>query len=221
MPGAEPKSKRTIMTNYRIAVLLSGSGSNLQALIDAQAAGALPAQIALVLSDRADAYGLQRALANSIPAAFVPLTRPRNAALRLAWELRLADLINLFSPDLVVLSGFMRVLSASFLERCQAPVINQHPALLPDGGGDTVTVDGVTIPALRGAHVVADALRLGLPISGCSVHRATPIVDDGPILARAVVPILPDDDQERLHERIKIEERRLIVEVVASLANQE
>jgi phosphoribosylglycinamide formyltransferase-1 len=207
------------MKNYRIAVLLSGSGTNLQALIDARSTGALPAEIALVLSDRADAYGVQRALSNTIPVAFVPLHRPRHAPSRVAWELQLADLLNLFAPDLVLLSGFMRVLSARFLERCHAPVINQHPALLPDGGGDTVTINGISIPALRGAHVVADALRLGLPITGCSIHRATPIVDDGPILARAVVPILPGDDEAALHERIKAEERRLIVEVVAQLAS--
>jgi phosphoribosylglycinamide formyltransferase-1 len=205
---------------YRIAVLLSGSGTNLQALIDARSTGALPAEIALVLSDRADAYGVQRALSNTIPVAFVPLNRPRHAPSRAAWELQLADLLNLFAPDLVLLSGFMRVLSARFLERCHAPVINQHPALLPDGGGDTVTINGISIPALRGAHVVADALRLGLPFTGCSIHHATPIVDDGPILAHAVVPILPGDDEAALHERIKAEERRLIVEVVAQLASR-
>jgi phosphoribosylglycinamide formyltransferase-1 len=207
------------MKTYRIAVLLSGSGTNLQALIDARSMGALPAEIALVLSDRADAYGVQRALNNTIPVAFVPLNRPRHAPSRSAWELQLADLLNLFAPDLVLLSGFMRVLSARFLERCHAPVINQHPALLPDGSGDTVTINGISIPALRGAHVVGDALRLGLPITGCSIHRATPIVDDGPILARAVVPILPGDDEAALHERIKAEERRLIVEVVSQLAS--
>jgi phosphoribosylglycinamide formyltransferase-1 len=208
------------MKNYRIAVLLSGSGTNLQALIDARSTGALPAEIALVLSDRADAYGVQRALRTTIPVAFVPLNRPRHAPSRVAWELQLADLLNLFAPDLVLLSGFMRVLSARFLERCHAPVINQHPALLPDGGGDTVTINGISIPALRGAHVVGDALRLGLPFTGCSIHRATPIVDDGPILARAIVPILPGDDEAALHERIKAEERRLIVEVVAQLASR-
>ncbi len=208
------------ITNYRIAVLLSGSGSNLQALIDARATGTLPAEIALVVCDRAAAYGIQRALSNNIPAIFAPLNRPRHGPSRAAWELQLADLINLFAVDLVLLSGFMRVLSASFLERCYAPVINQHPALLPDGGGENVTVDGITIPALRGAHVVADALRLGLPITGCTIHRATPIVDDGPILARASVPVLPGDDEAVLHERIKAEERRLIVEVVARLAGE-
>jgi phosphoribosylglycinamide formyltransferase-1 len=207
------------MSRYRVAVLVSGSGSNLQALIDARAQGELPIELALVGSDRADSYGLQRALQQKIPAAFLPLARPKNHAARAAWELQLADLVNLFQPDLLVFSGFMRVLSASFIERCAAPAINQHPALLPDDGGDMVTTSGgLTIPALRGAHVVPDALRLGLPVTGCTIHRVTPIVDDGPVLARAEVPILRDDTEETLHERIKAEERRLVVEVVAKLA---
>jgi phosphoribosylglycinamide formyltransferase-1 len=113
----------------------------------------------------------------------------------------------------------MRVLSAEFLAGCRAPVVNQHPALLPDNGGDLVTtVDGRVVPALRGAHVVADALRLGLPVTGCTIHQVTPAVDDGPVLARAEVPVLPGDDPATLHERIKVAERRLLVEVVARLS---
>jgi phosphoribosylglycinamide formyltransferase 1 len=209
---------------FRVAVLVSGSGSNLQALLDAQATGRLGAEVALVLADRADAYGLQRALQHTIPAAFVPLPRAvpdARRATRAAWELRLLAVLNAFDYDLVLLSGFMRVLSAAFLNGCRAPVINQHPALLPHDGGDTVTTDGgVVIPALRGAHVVADALRLSLPVAGCTIHRVTPVVDDGPVLGRAEVPILPGDDEASLHERIKAEERRLVVEVVARLARE-
>jgi phosphoribosylglycinamide formyltransferase-1 len=221
---------------FSLAVLLSGSGSNLQALIDAQDAGVLGAEIALVLSDRADAYGLQRALQHKIPAAFVPLlpaAGPPEAriAVRAAWERRLLGVLNAFVYDLVLLSGFMRVLSADFLAGCRAPVINQHPALLPDlgrpfdashaSGGDTVTTSGgLVIPALRGAHVVADALRRGLPVTGCTIHRGTPSGDAGPVLAAVVVPILPGDDEATLHERIKAEERRLVVDVVARLARE-
>jgi phosphoribosylglycinamide formyltransferase-1 len=220
--------------SLRVAVLLSGSGSNLQALLDAQAVGTLGAEVGLVLSDRADAYGLQRALQRNIPVAYVPLPRSAGppearAAERAAWERRLLGVLNVFDYDLVLLSGFMRVLSAEFLAGCRAPVINQHPALLPDPGGsfnasqgtggDTVTTSGgVVIPALRGAHVVADALRRGLPITGCTIHYVTPAVDDGPVLATAEVHILPSDDEAALHERIKAEERRLVVEVVARLA---
>jgi phosphoribosylglycinamide formyltransferase 1 len=219
--------------------MLSGGGSNLQALLDAQDAGILGAQVALVLADRADAYGLQRALQRGIPAAFVPLPRATGAALedraavRAAWEQRLLAVLNAFEYDLVLLSGFMRVLSADFLAGCCTPVINQHPALLPDpgrsfdasqaqgSGGDTVTTSGgIVIPALRGAHVVAEALRRRLPLTGCTIHRVTPAVDDGPVLATAEVPILPDDTEDTLHERIKVAERRLVVEVVARLARE-
>jgi phosphoribosylglycinamide formyltransferase-1 len=110
------------MTNpFAIAILLSGGGSNLQALIDARDAGALGAEIALVLADRADAYGLQRALGRAIPAAFVPLPRTigspaARAAARVAWERRLLGVLAAFDPGLVLLSGFMRVLSAAFLD---------------------------------------------------------------------------------------------------------
>lgn len=209
----------------KLAVFLSGSGSNLQALIDASQDGALGAEVALVLSDRADAFGLQRALRHRIPAAFVPLPRAASQAgaaraeTRAAWERRLLAVLNAFDYDLMLFSGFMRVLSAAFLEGCRAPAINQHPALLPAAGGDTVTTSaGLVIPALRGAHVVPDALRLGLPVTGCTIHRVTPAVDDGPVLASAEVPILPGDDETSLHERIKTAERRLVVEVVAGLA---
>lgn len=207
---------------YRIAVLVSGSGSNLQALLDAQQAGDLgDAEIVLVVSDRADAYGLQRALKRRVAAAFIPLHHPRDPAARAAWERRLADVVAAFAPDLIVLAGFMRVLSPVFLDRFPNRVINQHPALLPDDGGDTfVTSRGIVIPALRGAHVVADAIRLGLPVTGCTIHRVTPAVDDGPVLARAEVPVLPGDDEATLHERIKDVEHRLIVEVVARLARE-
>ncbi|NNJ11249.1 phosphoribosylglycinamide formyltransferase [Chloroflexales bacterium ZM16-3] len=209
---------------YTIAVLISGSGSNLQALFDAQDAGQIgSAEVCLVVSDRADAYGLQRALGRGVATAHVPLPAaskgPAREASRAAWEQRLASVIATFTPDLVVLAGFMRILSPAFLQHFPGRVINQHPALLPADGGDTVTTSaGLTIPALRGAHVVPDALSRGLPVTGCTIHRVTPRVDDGPILAQAEVPILPDDSENSLHERIKVEERRLIVQVVHNLA---
>ncbi|NTU85293.1 MAG: phosphoribosylglycinamide formyltransferase, partial [Chloroflexales bacterium] len=144
---------------------------------------------------------------------------PARADVRAAWEQRLAAVTAAFTPDLVVLAGFMRVLSPTFLDWFPGRVINQHPALLPDDGGETYTTSGgLVIPALRGAHVVPEAVRRQLPITGCTIHRVTPRVDDGPVLARAEVPILPDDTPDSLHERIKLEERRLIVEVVAALA---
>ena len=209
---------------YTVAVLISGSGSNLQALFDAQDAGGLGgAEVSLVISDRGDAYGLQRALSRGVAAAHVPLPAApsgsaRHAA-RAAWEQRLARVVAAFTPDLVVLAGFMRILSPDFLHHFSNRVINLHPALLPADGGDTVvTSSGLIIPALRGAHVVTDAMRLGMPVTGCTIHRVTPRVDDGPILASAEIPVLPDDDEASLHERIKAHERRMIVQVVRDLA---
>ncbi len=204
-----------------IAVLLSGAGSNLQALLDAEATGSLGAHVTLVVSDRAEAYGLQRALTHGIAAAYVPLPpAPRGSAreaARAAWEQRLTAVTAAFTPDLVVLAGFMRVLSPAFLACFPGRVINQHPALLPDDGGATYTTSaGFVIPALRGAHVVAEAVEQRLPVTGCTIHRVTPRVDDGPILARAEVPIHPDDTADSLHERIKLEEHRLIVAAVAA-----
>src|SRR5690242_19232210 len=122
------------MSTYTIAVLLSGSGTNLQAMLDAQDESRLNARIGLVVSDRSDAYGIQRALQRSIPAAFVPLTRPprgnqSRTDTRAQWEQQLVTVINAFAPDLIVLAGFMRILSSGFLDACVAPVINQHPAL--------------------------------------------------------------------------------------------
>jgi phosphoribosylglycinamide formyltransferase-1 len=203
---------------YRVAVLISGSGSNLQALLDAE----LGAQIVLVASDRPSAQGLQRGLRHGVATACVPLTAERRAdgsLDRASWERRLADVVAAFTPDLIVLAGFMRVLSAEFLARFPDRVINQHPALLPEGGGATVLSDsGIELPALRGAHVVAEALARGLPLTGCTIHRVTPIVDDGPVLAQAEVPILAGDSVESLHERIKAQEQDLIVAVVRQLA---
>ncbi len=207
----------------QLAVLLSGSGSNLQALFDAEDAGALGAQVALVVSDRPDAYGIQRALARGVSVAHLPLSpTPRGPArdlARAAWEQRLAAIVAAFTPDLVLLAGFMRILSPAFLQCFPNRVVNQHPVLLPDDGGPSYTTSaGLLIPALRGAHVVRDALERGLPVTGCTIHRVTPRVDDGPVLARAEVPVRPDDNLATLHERIKAEERRLLVEVVRALA---
>jgi phosphoribosylglycinamide formyltransferase-1 len=205
----------------RVITLLSGSGSNLQALIDAKEAGQLGnAELTAVLSDRADAYGLQRALQHNISIVCIPLTRPRHSATRSAWEEQFAAVAAAFQPDLVVLAGFMRVFSPIFLDRFPNRIINQHPALLPDDEGPTYTTsDGSTIPALRGAHVVPDALKAGLHVTGCTIHYVTPKLDAGPVLARREVAIQPDDSEESLHERIKVVERQLLVEVVRQLAS--
>ena len=200
---------------HTIAVLISGSGSNLQALLDDQTGYT----VGLVLADRAGAQGLQRALAAQVPTVCLPLRRPKDRAVRQAWEHQVAAAIDIFAPDLIVMAGWMRVMSAAFIERYAGRIINQHPALLPDDSGASYQLaNGGTIPAIRGAQAVRDALRLGVAVSGCTVHWVTPEVDVGRGLARAEVPVLPTDDEPALHERIKREERRLIVDVVRRLA---
>lgn len=198
-------------THFRIAVLVSGSGSNLQALIDACAGGLLPGvQIALVVSNRADVQGVQRAFKHTLPTLYLPWTE-REAA-----EATLSAILHSLQIDLIVLAGWMRIFTPTFVEQFPQRMINLHPALLPDDGMSKTytTSDGVTIPALRGLHVVRQALEAGIPVTGSTVHYVTPEVDAGPVLARAEVPILADDTEETLHERIKLEEHRLIVEAV-------
>lgn len=205
----------------RIVVLASGSGSNLQALIDAVEAGTLQASIVAVISDRPEAGALQRAECAGIPAVAVPLSDRRSVAARAEFEERLAATIAAFAPDLVVLAGWMLILGQPILERYHGRVINVHPALLPDGPGEACASSRGLVPVLRGAHAVRDALRQGLPLTGATVHVVTPIVDTGPVLLREEVPILDGDDQARLHERIKRVEHVLLPRAVAlALENQ-
>ena len=200
------------MTYPAIVVAVSGGGSNLQALIDAIADGRINARIALVISDRPDCGGVQRALNQRIPVCAVPFPRQATPAQRTDWEQTIVALICAVQPDLLLLSGFMRILSAPALSALPMPVINQHPALLPADGGDVVTLrDGQVIPALRGAHVVRDALALQLPVTGCTLHAVVPEVDRGPVLARQEVVILPDDNEETLHARIRAVEQPLLI----------
>ncbi len=207
------------MKPFRLGVLVSGSGSNLQALIDAIEDGQLPGvEIALVVSNKADAAGLQRALRHKLPAIYLPWSSPTPAgAMEMAEsEARLTALLRLFQVDLIVLAGWMRILSAPFLARFPQRVINLHPALLPDSGtGETYTTrDGTTIPVFRGLHAVRQALQASIPTTGSTVHYVTPAVDAGPVICREEVAIEPGDREESLHERIKSVEHRLIVEAV-------
>jgi phosphoribosylglycinamide formyltransferase-1 len=195
----------------RLAVLISGSGSNLQALIDAIESKKLPAaEIALVVSSKPGAYGLQRALRHKLSAIYLPWKQ------RAEGEVKLAGLLHLFQADLIVLAGWMHILSASFLDQFPQRIINLHPALLPDDGtGETyVTSDGTTIPVFRGLHAVQQALDAGVKVTGSTVHYVTPAVDAGPVICREEVAIEPGDSEESLHERLKIVEHKLIVEAV-------
>ncbi len=194
-----------------LGILISGTGSNLQALIDAIESGELTdVEIALVVSNKANAYGLQRALKHNLPAIYLPWKE------RMESEARLAALLHLFEIDLIVLAGWMRILSASFVEQFPQRIINVHPALLPDDGtGNTYTTsDGSQTPIFRGLHVVKQALDAGVKVTGSTVHYVTPEVDAGPVICREEVKVEVGDTEESLHERLKLVEHRLIVEAV-------
>lgn len=218
--GFSPGSQSSIL---RLGVLISGSGSNLQALIDAIESQQLPGvEIALVVSNKADAYGLQRALKHKVPAIYLPWRRNVEAQFiappvgMAESESRLTALLHLFQVDLIVLAGWMRILSPAFLEQFPRRVINIHPALLPDDGtGSTYTTsDGTQIPVFRGLHAVQQALDAGVKVTGSSVHFVTPEVDAGPVICREEVAIMDGDTEESLHERLKVVEHRLVVEAV-------
>ena len=215
--------------SLRLGVLISGSGSNLQAIIEAIESQQLPGvEIALVVSNKADAYGLQRALKHRLSAIYLPWGQPTVGAQFIAPEFiapkpemsesesRLATLLHLFQIDLIVLAGWMRILSAAFLEQFPQHIINIHPAVLPDNGtGSTFTTrNGTQIPAFRGLHAVQQALDAGVKITGSCVHFVTPEVDAGPVICREEVAIEEGDTEETLHERLKVVEHRLVVEAV-------
>nr|BBH94192.1 phosphoribosylglycinamide formyltransferase [Thermogemmatispora argillosa] len=218
MCQGEPGGKVEPVPHLRLGVLISGSGTNLQAIIDACESGRLhAAEIALVVSNVAGAAGLQRALRHRLPAIYLPW-REREES-----EQRLAALLELFRVDLVVLAGWMRILSAEFLARFPRRVINLHPALLPDDPSADVYIasDGSAIPAFRGLHAVRQALEAGVKVTGSTVHYVTPAVDAGPVLCRAEVPILEGDTEETLHERVKAVEHVLVIEAIERWRSRE
>lgn len=180
----------------RIAVLASGTGSNLRAIAAAVDAGTCAVQIAAVVSDRSGAPALQFARDRDIPTETVPLRKGDD---RHAWNQRLTDTVAGFDPDVVVFAGFMRVVAAPFIERFAGRILNVHPSLLPSFPG----MDGPTL-----------ALEAGVRISGCTVHVVDQGVDTGPILAQAAVPVLPGDDRDTLHRRIQAQEHHLLPRVV-------
>ncbi|MFD7919111.1 phosphoribosylglycinamide formyltransferase [Streptomyces sp. NPDC059740] len=189
----------------RIVVLVSGSGTNLQALLDAIAeAGeeAYGARIVAVGADREGIVGLERAERAGLP-TFV--CRVRDHGSREEWDRALAEAVAAHQPDLVVSAGFMKIVGREFLARFGGAFVNTHPALLP---------------SFPGAHGVRDALAYGAKVTGCTVHFVDDGVDTGPIIAQGVVEIVEEDTEEgaaALHERIKEVERRLLVEVVGRL----
>jgi phosphoribosylglycinamide formyltransferase-1 len=199
----------------RLGVLISGSGTNLQALIDAIEGNELPAvEIALVVSNNIDAYGLERAHKHNLQTLYLHWKNREES------ETTLITWLNLFQVNLVVLAGWMRILSAPFLAHFPNSIINIHPALLPDDGtgNSYITQNGCNIPVFRGLHAVRQALDAGVHVTGSSVHYVTPEVDAGPVICREEVTIQGDDTEESLHERLKVVEHRLIVEAVRRLS---
>jgi len=182
----------------RLVVLVSGSGSNLQALIDAAAEPGAPFRVVAVGAERDGTLGLERAVGNGIP-TFV--CRVPDYTTRADWDEALARLISDAVPDLVVSAGFMKVLGPTVLARHR--VINTHPALLP---------------SFPGAHGVRDAMAHGVRVTGCTCHWVDAGVDTGAIIDQRAVRVEDDDTVETLHERIKVLERDMLVEVVRSLA---
>ncbi|WP_330278305.1 phosphoribosylglycinamide formyltransferase [Lentzea sp. NBC_00516] len=185
-------------TPARVVVLVSGSGTLMQALLDAD----LPIEVVAVGADRENIEGLKRAERAGVPHFAVKL---RDHADRTAWDTALTEAVASYEPDLVVSAGFMKIIGEQFLARFGGRMINTHPALLP---------------AFPGAHGVRDALAYGVHVTGSTVHLVDAGVDTGPILAQEAVVVEPGDTEETLHERIKVVERRLLVETVGRLARE-
>ena len=182
-----------------VAVLISGTGSNLRALLDAAADPEFPARIVVVGADR-EADGFAHAEEYGIPTFMVPFAQ---FASREEWGAELGTQLDVWRPDLVVLSGLMRLLPAELVDAWSPRIVNTHPAYLPE---------------FPGAHGVRDALAADVAQTGASVIIVDNGVDSGPILAQERVPVLPGDDEHALHERIKPVERRLLIDVVRRVA---
>jgi phosphoribosylglycinamide formyltransferase-1 len=188
-------------TPTRVVVLVSGTGTLLQALLDA-AGPDYPAQVVAVGADRAGTLGLKRAEDRGLPCFVADLAQHPD---RVSWDAALTDAVAAHHPDLIVTAGFMKILGPTFLDRFGGRILNSHPALLP---------------AFPGRHPVAAALAHGVRVTGTTVHLVDAGVDTGPILAQHAVEVVPDDTEARLHERIKIVERWLLVDVIAELVRR-
>lgn len=184
----------------RIAVLASGRGSNLAALLAARDRGELPAEFVLVASDKAQAGALALARMAAIPTAALA---PRDFADRLAFDRALFDRVAAARPDLLVLAGYMRIIDGSVLAPWTGRMINIHPSLLP---------------RYRGLHTHRRALEAGDREHGASVHYVTAELDGGPVIAQARIPVLPGDDEQALADRLLVQEHRLLPAVVAAIA---
>jgi phosphoribosylglycinamide formyltransferase-1 len=189
------------MTNKtRVAILISGRGSNMQALVEAARAPGYPAEIVLVISNRPDAPGLAWAKAQGLPTLALDHKLYEN---REHFEGQLQSVLEISKIDLVALAGFMRLMTASFVERWRGRMINIHPSLLP---------------LFKGLHTHKQALAAGVRISGCTVHFVSSEMDAGPIIAQAAVPVLPGDSPDTLAARVLAAEHRLYPAALALVA---
>jgi len=188
--------------NARLVVLVSGAGTNLQALIDASADPAYGATVVAVGADRDGIPALDRAKAANIPTFTVKVA---DFATRGAWDEALAHACAEYDPGLIVCAGFMKLVGKSFLARFKGRCLNTHPALLP---------------SFPGMHGVTDALAYGVKVTGCTVFLVDEGVDAGPVLAQQAVTVRDDDDEATLHERIKAVERVLLVDTVGRMARE-
>ncbi|WP_343996807.1 phosphoribosylglycinamide formyltransferase [Nocardioides dubius] len=186
----------------RLVVLVSGSGTNLQAILDAAADPAYGAEVVAVGADRHDIEGLRRAERHGVP-TFV--LRVPDFADRAAWDKALAEAVAGYQPDLVVLAGFMKLVGDDFMAAFGGRTVNTHPALSP------------SFPGMTGPK---DALEYGVKVTGCTLFVVDAGVDTGPIVDQRAVPVLDDDDVESLHERIKTAEREMLVENVGRMARE-
>jgi phosphoribosylglycinamide formyltransferase-1 len=188
--------------NARLVVLVSGEGTNLQALIDACANEGYGATIVAVGADRDNIGALDRAARHQIPSFTVKV---KDFPSREEWDEALTGECAKYEPDLVVSAGFMKLVGKPFLSVFKGRFLNTHPALLP---------------SFPGMHGVRDALAYGVKVTGCTVFLVDEGVDSGPVLAQAAVPVQDDDDEATLHERIKVAERELLVETVGRMARE-
>ena len=185
----------------RIVILISGRGSNMEAIVRACATEGWEARVAAVVSNRADAVGLEFARQHGIATAVVDHTGFDDRA---AFDARLASVIDAFQPDVIALAGFMRILSDTFVARYEGRLVNVHPSLLP---------------AFAGLHTHRRAIEAGCKLAGATVHFVTATLDHGPIIAQAVVPVLPGDTPELLAARVLEREHVLYPRAVRWLVN--
>lgn len=193
-------SKLTPLNPLPIVVLISGSGTNLQAIIDQSHRTGVPAEVVAVISNRADAYGLKRAEQAGIPTEVI---RPRDYASREDYDMALQERIDYYQPGLIVLAGFMRILSDDFVRHYLGRMINIHPSLLP---------------RYKGLNTHERVLEAGDAEHGCSVHYVTPELDDGPVILQASVPIEPDDTPESLAQKVHVQEHKIYPQVIEWIA---